>query len=238
MRQKTWKVLLAVIVLHPEQCPILARSNWTQIKDKWYDSKFKQSNRLFEKECEKWRTWICLDVLKNRLNAKVETRTKAFHHNHRVTLTVVTHTWKDHSLYTSFGCTVFDHEIHILWATSHLEGIKGFMDGTLRTKETRHVHQTPLKLHSYEIKKFSFLSECLSALWFLLYLLLWWFWINKKLNNTSIHPAGSWYWMDVKNWRLLWYQLNQLLWYDTLEFLTRYLLLIVVPLLYLKSSTY
>lgn len=103
------------------------------------DSEFKQSNRLFEKEYDKWRTWICLDVSKNTLNAEDEARTKAFHHNHRVALTVVKHTLKDHSLYTSFACTVFNHEIHILWATSHLEGIKGFMDETMRTKETRHV---------------------------------------------------------------------------------------------------
>lgn len=192
--EQTWKDLLLVIVLHLECCPILARSNWTQLKDEWYYSEFKQSNQLFEIECEKWRTWICPDVSKNMVNA----RTKAFHHNHRVTLTVVSHTWKDHSLYPSFGCKVFGHEIHILWATSHLEGIKGFMDGTLRTKETRHVHQTSLKLHSD-----------VSSEWMLDWTLCGFHYAyyydnfdrnNSEYNNNSIRPAGSWYWMDVKNW--------------------------------------
>lgn len=108
----------------------------------------------------KWRTRICLDVSKSALNAEDEAWTKAFHHHHRLTLTVVTHIWKGLCL-SSFGCTLFDHEIHILWATSHLEGTKGFMYETLTAIKTRHVHQTPLKLYSEEIQKCSLLSECL-----------------------------------------------------------------------------
>jgi len=146
---KSWKDLLLVIVLHSEWRLILARSNQRQLRDwvGWFrvqtikpaiwERVWKMKDMdlpwCFKEHTERW-GW-----------------TKAFHHHHRTSLTVVKHTWKDHSLYTSFGCTVFDHEIHILWATSHLEGIKGFMNGTLRTKETRHAHQTPLKLHSEDI---------------------------------------------------------------------------------------
>lgn len=139
MRQTHLKDLFPVTVLHLERCLFLARSNRAKNVE-WYDSEFKQSSWLFEKE--KWRTRICLDVSASTLNAEDEAWTKAFHHHHRVTLTDA---HLEGCRYTSFGCTVFDHEIHILWALSHLEEIKGFIDGSLRPIKTRHVHQTPSK---------------------------------------------------------------------------------------------
>lgn len=84
MRQTQLKDLFPVTVLHLERCVFLARSNGAKNVE-CYDSEFKQSSWLFEKE--KWRTRICLDVSASTLNAEDEAWTKAFHPHHRVTLT-------------------------------------------------------------------------------------------------------------------------------------------------------